>query len=64
LWKGEGGGSHYDDQFKDFELGRECGTHFGKEMHTELCFGYLKLRDHSGDLSVDGKIIFQFILKK
>jgi hypothetical protein len=61
LW---GGGPHYDDQFKDFELGKEYGTHFGKEMHTELCFGNLKLIDHSGDTSVDGKITLQFILKK
>jgi len=57
-------GSHYGDQFKDFELRGECGTHFGKEMHTELCFGNLKLRDHSWDLSVDGKVKLQFILKK
>ena len=52
LW---GGGSHYGDQFKDFELRRAFGTHFEKEMYKDLCFGNLKLRDHSGDLSVDGK---------
>jgi hypothetical protein len=59
-----GGESHYSEQFKDFELRRECGTHFRKEMHTEICFGNLKLRDYSGDLNIDGKIKLQFILKK
>jgi hypothetical protein len=39
-------------------------TFWKRGMDTEFSFGNLKLRDHSEDLNVNGKITLKFILKK
>jgi hypothetical protein len=42
-------------------MGWACSTH-GRKMPTKLWLEKLKERDHSEDLSVDGKIILKWIL--
>jgi hypothetical protein len=33
-------------------------------MHTQLCLENLRGRDHTEDISIDGRIILKWILKK
>jgi len=40
---------------------RVCGT---GELHTGFWWGNLKERDHLEDLSIDGRIIFEWIFKE
>jgi len=42
----------WGEQIKD-EVCGECGTYDRREMHTELCWGKLQLRDCLADLGVD-----------
>ena len=43
----------WGEQIKD-EVCGECGTYDRREMHTELCWGKLRLRVCLADLGADG----------
>jgi len=51
------------NKIKD-EMGRACGMHGTREMHTIFWLENLKGRDHFEDLGTDGRIILKWILKK
>jgi hypothetical protein len=53
------------DRIED-EMGEACTVHEGDEIHIayRILVGNLKLKDHLGDLGVDGRIILNTIFKK
>jgi hypothetical protein len=42
---------------KEDEMGRECSTNGGREMHVRFLWKSRKERDHSEDIDVDRRII-------
>jgi hypothetical protein len=47
---------------REGEIGEACSTLEGDENHTKYLLGNLKGGDRSEDLSIDGKIILEWIL--
>jgi hypothetical protein len=53
------------DEIKKNEMDRACGTYGGqKRSIQDFCGEIRSERDHMEDLSVDGRIILQWIFKK
>jgi len=51
------------NKIKKSEMGRSCGTYEG-EIHTGFWWGVLTERYNLEDLSVEGRIILQWIFKR
>jgi hypothetical protein len=46
------------------EVGWSCGTYGGEEKCAQVLVGKFRGREHLENVSIDGKIILKWILKK
>jgi hypothetical protein len=52
------------DELKEIEMNGTCSTHWRDDKYIKIWSENLKGRDHSTDIGIDGKVIFEWILRK